>query len=349
MGRPGSDHPSLASQQAARKVESEMGRVMRRCFWGLGVCSALAALGLAYFLSVFPRAEPASLELVERTPERLERGAYLAEHVAVCTDCHSERDFSRFTGPVKPGSVGQGGERFGHEAGLPGDVYAANITPYRLAGWTDGEIVRAITSGVSADGRALFPIMPYPAYAQLCEEDLFSLVSYVRTLAPVPNDPPQTSLDFPVNLLVRTLPSPATPPKACPDPNDSVAYGRYLVNAASCADCHTKRNGPDPVVGQEFAGGNRFPLPGGTEVVSRNITPDRETGIGSWSKEAFINRFKAYRDEANLHPVQPGDAQTVMPWSRYAWMSERDLGAIYDFLRTLRPVRTDAAKPLAQR
>ncbi|HTU62347.1 MAG TPA: hypothetical protein VMF89_28000, partial [Polyangiales bacterium] len=92
-----------------------------------------------------------------------------------------------------------------------------------------------------------------------------------------------------------------------------------------------------------------FPLPGGSKIVSANLTPDMDTGIGSWSKEQFINRFKPYRSAENLHQVAAGERQTIMPWSQYAGMSDQDLGAIYDYLRTQKPVRSDAAKAVAQR
>lgn len=324
-----------------------MGRVARWLVWLMVALVSVAAAGVAAFLAKFPADIPVSTLVVERTPARLERGAYLAEHVAVCTDCHSERDFSRFSGPVKPGTVGKGGAHFGKELGLPGDVVARNITPYKLSSWSDGEILRALTAGVSRDGSALFPLMPYQNYANMCEEDLLSLISYVRSLKPVESEPQASSLDFPLNLLVRTLPKAASLVKSCPKPEDGVAYGKYLVTMASCADCHTPRNGPEEIPGKQFSGGTTIPLPNGTTITSANLTPDVETGIGSWSKEAFIARFRNYRDAGSLHAVGQGERQTIMPWSQYAGMSDQDLGAIYDFLRTQKAVRSDAKKPVA--
>ena len=151
------------------------------------------------------------------------------------------------------------------------------------------------------------------------------------------------------NLLVRTLPQPAHNPQRCPQPEDGAAYGRYLVTLASCTHCHTPHDGAEPVAGKEFAGGVEFPFPDGSVARSANITPDLETGIGSWSKQAFVNRFKPYRDAAQLAHVGPGERKTVMPWSQYAGMTERDLGAIYDYLRTLAPVRSEVSRSVAQR
>lgn len=326
-----------------------MARVFRWLLGSLAVLSTLMLSALAYLFVVYPIAEPPPAVKADKTPEQLARGAYLAENVAVCTDCHSERDFSRFSGPVKDGTLGKGGARFGHELGLPGEIIAPNITPHKLSSWSDGEIVRTLTSGVTPQGRALFPLMPYQGFAQMCEKDLLSVVSYLRNLEPVESDPPRTTLDFPLNLIVRTIPKPVALVKDCPEPSDGLAYGKYLVTIASCADCHTTRNGPDVVPGKEFAGGNSFSLAGGAKITSANLTPDMDTGIGSWSKQMFINRFKPYRDKQSLHQVAAGERQTIMPWSQYAGMSDEDLGAIYDYLRAQKPVRSDAAKAVAQK
>ena len=90
-----------------------------------------------------------------------------------------------------------------------------------------------------------------------------------------------------------------------------------------------------------FAGGHEFPLESG-KVVSPNITPDPLTGIGGWPREAFVARFRGYADGAPA--VSPGDPNTPMPWTLYAGMTEEDLGAIYDYLRTVAPVRNAVEK-----
>jgi hypothetical protein len=78
-------------------------------------------------------------------------------------------------------------------------------------------------------------------------------------------------------------------------------------------------------------------------VRSANITPDKETGIGTWNKEIFIKRF---RDSMLLaeQAVKPGDYNTVMPWTTYAGMNDTDLGAIYDYLTTLPAVNNKVEK-----
>lgn len=324
-----------------------MGRALRWVGVGVGSLASVATLGLGYLLLAYPVMPTPEAGEVAVDAAKLARGAYLAEHVAVCVDCHSQRDFSLFSAPVVDGTIGQGGQHFGHELGFPGELIAPNITPHALSSWSDGELMRAITAGVTPDGRALFPLMNYPAYSKLCRADLEALVTYVRSLEPVANTPPRSKLDFPVNLIVRTLPKPVQLDSACPDVQDTVAHGKYLVNTAGCIDCHTQREGPDLKLALSFAGGVTMKLPNGGSVVSKNLTPDA-SGIGGWSREQFVRRFAMYRERANLYQVSAGDAQTIMPWNMYAGMSDQDLGAIYDFLRTVKPIKTEDPKIAAR-
>ncbi|WP_207426290.1 cytochrome C [Pedobacter sp. SYSU D00535] len=301
-----------------------------------------AGAGLSYVKFALPDLEEAPKLKVELTPERIARGKYLANHVAVCIDCHSTRDWSKFSGPLDPKGIGTGGEKFDHNVGFPGEVYVPNITPYNLKNWTDGEIFRAITSGVKKDGSAIFPIMPYKSYGKMDKEDIYSIIAYIRTLPSQATSSPERSLDFPLNFLVNTMPEEAnlTP---IPSESNQLAYGAYLVRSAACRDCHTKQEKGEFMEGMDFAGGQDFGLPGG-KVTSANITPDKETGIGSWTKEQFVSRFKAHENANAEREVNPGDFQTIMPWTMYAGMKATDLEAIYTYLRTLKPVKNQVTK-----
>ena len=311
----------------------------KKILLGLVIVVVLAIVGgYSYMMLAFPAvSDPADLT-VEITEARLVRGKYLAEHVALCVDCHSQRDFTKFAGPIIPGTLGRGGERFGEEMGLPGNFIASNLTPANLKDWTDGELFRAITAGVGRDGRPLFPIMPYQNFGRMDKEDIYSIIAYIRLLAPIEARHPTSEATFPMSLIMRTIP--ANPPLGTrPDPSDKFAYGKYLVTAASCADCHTPMEKGEPLPGMDFAGSFEMNLPGGT-IRSANITPDKETGIGNWTEDMFVQRFKAYADSAYVDPVVPhGEFQTVMPWRMYAGMEEQDLRAIFAFLKSLNPVR----------
>jgi mono/diheme cytochrome c family protein len=311
----------------------------------VGIFLLLIIVGLVYFNLAFPKAEAVPNIKVDITAERVARGEYLAKHVTECLDCHSERDWTKYAGPVLSGSEGKGGELFNEEtAGVPGDVYAKNITPAGIGNWTDGELIRAITTGVSKDGTALFPIMPYQNFNQLTKEDLYSIVAYIRTLKPIENRIPDRQLDFPMNLIVKTIPLTSYTPAHPQDKSDSVAYGEYLTTIASCGECHTQLDKGEPVKGMEFAGGMPFGLPAGT-VRSANITPDDETGIGKWTKEQFIDHFKSFSSDSSHNiSVGPKEFNTIMPLTMLAGMTVEDLGAIYSYLKTLPPVHSQVVR-----
>lgn len=300
---------------------------------------------LIYFNSVYPKVNPPSNEKVEVTPARLERGEYLAKHVTVCLDCHSTRDWSKLDAPVIQNTLGKGGEEFnGQNAGVPGKLFAKNITPAGIGNWTDGELIRAITCGVNKDNVALFPLMPYIHYNNLSKEDLYSIVAYIRSLPAIQNTIHERSLDFPLNLIVKTMPIKSYTPASEPNKNNSIEYGKYLVNAASCFDCHTQMVKGQPIIEKSFAGGFPFQISSGT-VRSANITPDPVSGIGNWTKEQFVARFKSMDPDSNQIPsVGAKDFNSVMPWTLYGGMKREDLSAIYDYLRSIQPVKNVVVK-----
>jgi mono/diheme cytochrome c family protein len=106
---------------------------------------------------------------------------------------------------------------------------------------------------------------------------------------------------------------------------DAVKRGEYLARAADCLVCHTVPGGAD------YAGGLAIPLPFGT-LYSTNITPDKDTGIGDYSDQDFLNAIHrgTRRDGANLYPA--------MPFASYTYMSDADALAIKAYLFSLAPV-----------
>ena len=301
---------------------------------GFIIFVALAAGSLLKFY--FPNMDEAPKLSIKITPERIEKGRYLAYNVAVCMDCHSSRDWTTFAAPLKD-NLGGGGEKFGREMGFPGDIYSPNITPYSLGNWTDGEIYRAITSGVNKNGDALFPVMPYHNYGQMDQEDIFNIIAYLRSIEPIESSTPKRELDFPLNLIINTMPKEAQV-KTRPSPDDQVAYGGYLVNVSGCVNCHSKRDKGSIIPGTEFGGGMEFKQVNGI-VRSPNISPDKTTGIGKWTKESFVQRFKQYSDSTHI-PKKLGknDFNSPMPWYMYAGMKESDLEAIYSYLKSIKPI-----------
>ncbi len=304
----------------------------------------LAGVFLIYIKTALPNVGEAENLTIDVTPERIERGRYLANTVTVCMDCHSIRDWSKFSGPLTQGTLGKGGDRFDQTIGVPGVFYAKNITPVGIKRYTDGELLRVITTGVTKEGRAMFPLMPYRNYGRMDKEDIFDIIAYIRSLSPIENVVPESKADFPMNFIINTIPKEADF-QSKPDATDQLAYGAYLINASGCGECHTPVNKGQIIPELFLSGGRDFQFPDGAIVRSANITSDPETGIGKWTKEQFIARFKAYADSAYTLPsVRPGEFNSIMPWTMYSQMKESDLGALYTFLHTVKPIPNKVTK-----
>lgn len=307
----------------------------------LGVV-ALAIGGISWLAWRKPAARPVSATRIEVTPARLARGKYLVENVADCLGCHSDH-LNTFGFPVKPGTEGQGGFPFDAKLGVPGLVCAQNITPDPETGvgkWSDDEILRAMREGVDQKGNALFPMMPYVQLRAMSDEDAKSVVAYLRTLKPIRHVVPPKSIDFPVNLIVKFIPKPLDGPVTAPDPQkDHIAYGQYLTKIGGCYECHTPHDEKQRLDdARAFAGGWEMRGPWG-RVITANLTPHPDSYIGRATKEEFIGRFRAFASmNASTAPVPPKGRNTVMPWLAFSHMSDHDLGAIYDYLKTVKPV-----------
>ncbi len=288
--------------------------------------------GYIYIMTSYPKAGPAPDITLEPAPEKLERGGYLANHVSSCIDCHSHRNWDYFSGPVIPNTEGMGGEIFKDVFGV---VFSKNITPAALRDWSDGELFRAIASGVDKNGGPLAPMMPYEALNEMSQEDLCSIILYIRTLKPIENEISASNIKFPFSVIFRTLPKPYGS-KPTPSPSDTLTYGKYLSTIGGCRFCHTPQEKGRAAPCKEFSGGHEFPSAFGL-VRSVNITPDEETGIGAWSMQDFIERFKSYEIEVfRKMPVAEGEFNTVMPWTMFSGMTSQDLTAIYKYLRTVK-------------
>lgn len=326
---------------------------MRKIFKIILGLIVLVLLGLGaialYVKTALPNIGEAPNLTVELTETRIERGRYLANAVIACMDCHSKRDWSVYSAPIMEGTFGGGGEKFGPEIQFPGTVYSPNLTPYNLSNWTDGEIFRAITTGQTKHDKAIFPLMGYQSYGKMDPEDVYSVIAYLRTLKSIENDIPPPDLDFPVNFIVNTMPAKAAL-KTKPATTDKVAYGAYLVSIANCKDCHSKFDSKGGLIpGTEYSGGRIFNFPNGIVVTAPNITFDKETGLGTWPEETFIQKFKQYSDTTyHLPKLGPNDFNTPMPWTMYTQIDSNDLSAMYHYLKSLNPISNKVEKFVKQ-
>lgn len=321
----------------------------RRWPWVLSGVVAAGALAATAFFTVLPRSRPPPPIVVRTAPEVVERGRYLAVNVLQCVDCHSVRDWTLYGGPpLEPIGAGRpcldrktptAGVNVGQEF-FPGVLCIRNITPdveTGIGAWSDGEIIRAVREGIGRDGRGLFPIMPYFIYRDLADADVEAVVAFLRTLAPARSaQTPKRVIEFPLNLLVRLWPKPIDTPVVAPDRSaEPLAYGEYLGRIARCEFCHSPRepNSLAAFPGRRYAGGMPFFLGKQRVMYPMNLTP-HASGLGSWTKEQFIARFKAH---VVPRPVDPRE-NTLMNWNAFAGMTEEDLGLLYDFFMTLPPV-----------
>jgi len=294
--------------------------------------AAALTLTIGWRPIIGPKARPLTARTFESNPQRVARGHYLANAVSGCSYCHSEHDWSKPGQPIVPGREGVGEPV--PFAGLPGRVIAPNLTPDVQTGtgaWTDDQLARAIREGIGHEGRALFPLMPYPRFRNMSDEDLASVIVYLRSLPPVRHELPATEIIFPVRYLIRNAPEPLTQPVPQLDSSDRVAWGNYLVTIGGCEDCHT----PQDAHGQEiaamnFSGGSVLEDPG-AKAAAANLTPDA-TGISYYDETMFLKAMRTgYVGARKLSPV--------MPFAFYGNMTDDDLKAIFAYLRTVKPVK----------
>src|SRR5215831_9579635 len=187
-----------------------------------------------------PRIRPLTDRKFEKTPARLARGRYLVNGIGACFACHGPLDPNLPGWPPVRGKEGSGVNDASVES--PGLV-AANLTPDRETGignWTDDMLARAIREGVGHDGRLLHPtVMPYEFYGLMSDEDLASIVVYLRSIPPIRNVFPPAKAS---GQVVAPYATPIYAPVPQPDQSTPVKRGAYLVQIGACQWCHTLRD-----------------------------------------------------------------------------------------------------------
>ena len=279
-----------------------------------------------------PRTRPLTDRRFEPTPARLQRGEYLVRCVSGCLFCQSEIDTAVEGLPIKTGMAGSG--RTIAAENMPW-LTAPNLTADRETGagaWTDDVLARAIREGIGHDGRALFPFMPYRNYQHMSDEDLASVVTYIRTLRAVRHDNPPTAISFPLNRLINSAPQPIAGVVAEPDLSTREKRGAYLVTLASCGDCHTPMDDKGQYLpGMDLAGGNILEYADARPPrAAANLTPS-PNGIPYYDEDLFVEVMRTGR-------VRDRQISDVMPWGHYRGMTDEDLTAVFAYLKTVKPV-----------
>jgi cytochrome c553 len=305
----------------------------------LGVLIVLVAAAAAYLELRSAKQRPIDPgRKFEATPARLERGKYIVTAASDCLMCHTEHDWSTHGAPELPGMRGAGWDVPYLENKMPGKVFAPNITPdveTGIGAVPDDAIARAIREGVARDGHAIF-MMPWQNYSQLSDEDLASVVVYLRSLSPVKKQRPRTEINVPVRWIMKFLTRPITAPVPPPDLSTPVARGKYLATLGDCEGCHTPVNKRhEPLPGMAFAGGQEFRGPFGLRR-SSNITP-HASGIAHYNEKLFVRTMRT----GNIGGRR---ISSLMPWPYLRNLTDDDLKALWAYLQTVKPVAHDVPR-----
>lgn len=292
-------------------------RVLR---WTSRLALGLLALGVTLLLVAYTVSEHQAARHFDVPANRLLQAAFVSDEALVaagerlatirgCNDCHGA-DL---------------GGRVMIDDPLLGRIVTANLTPAgATAAFTMADWDRAIRHGVRPDGTG-YLIMPSNEFHVLSDADLTALVAYLRQVPPVRHSLPASQvrplghalhaagvLDLiPASKVAHDAPRP-TPPPVGP----TAAYGAYL--AIGCTGCH----------GQNYAGG---PIPG-LGVVAANLTPDTQTGLGTWTERDFAHALRTGTrpDGTALDPVMPVAATKLL--------TDTEVAALWAYLQTLPPV-----------
>ncbi len=309
---------------------------MKKFFKWLGIALGVIILGLAglalYVVKIWnPTYEVHVPDIkVEATPARLERGKELV--LTLCSECHKDPETKLLTGR----RLGDLPEQFGV-------AYSRNITKdpvHGIGAWSDGEIIWLLRTGIHPKTHRYVP----PWMVKLtgaADEDLYSIVSFLRSDDPVVAPASVQNKESEASALAKLLTfigafKPYDYPKATivrPDSTNDVAYGSYMANGVfACYECHSAdfatndRLNPEKSVGF-YGGGNPMPNYDKLLIPTRNLTPDKDHGIGNWTEDQFVQALMTgFRSDGTLMRY---------PMMRFTHVPEREIRSIYRYLRTI--------------
>jgi hypothetical protein len=242
------------------------------------------------------------------------------------------------------GAAGSGGTDAGSDAhDAAGDALDANDA---AAEANDAAVADAGAPDASADGGSsagssnayLNPVMPYYVFHNMTDEDADAIVAYLRTVPGVNNEIPRRSAVFDVPAPANYLDPDLIPlPRADYMERESALRGRYLASESGlCIECHTKHlmTGPDPLdTTKLFQGGEDFSALFASTLmihpVSKNLTSDVATGLGSWTFDQVYNAIKMGKDKNG------GGICPPMPTNDYKNLTMDDATDIANYIKSL--------------
>ncbi len=320
-----------------------MKKIMKVLGYGLGAVALLVAAGLLYFnLKGIPDHAynpPAEVLHLKVRPDsvRVARGEKIAS--MQCMACHANTTDGKLVG--KP---------MGEIPKVFGSVHSLNLTRdsvHGIGAWTDGELYYFLRTGIHNDGRWSPPFMP--KYSLMADEDIYSVIAWLRSddprLAPDSREYPPNQYNLFVKVLANTLFEPPPMPErpiTIPDSTDRVAFGKYVGTALGhCYSCHSMdmlkvdELVPEHSVGY-FGGGIPMQNQEGQIVMSANLTMDKETGIGNWTEQQFI--------EAVRFGKKPGGGTLAYPMAPHPMLSDNEVSAIYTYLKTVPVIKNQVQR-----
>ncbi|TAF65441.1 MAG: cytochrome c [Cytophagales bacterium] len=297
----------------------------------------LSFVAFIYFRGI-PKYEAKKVEFkAEITPERIERGRKMV--TMLCAGCHLDSKSYTLSGKQMKDAPPDFGV-----------VHSANITQHPELGigkWTDAEIAYLLRTGIKPDGQYLPPYMPKLLHTS--DEDLKSIIAFLRSengmVKATDRKAPKTEASFLVKFLCFIDPSwqpfeyPTKEIKT-PDKKDKLVYGEYLVNNYDCFTCHsadfTKLNVAEPRKSKGYLGGGNSMLNmEGKKMITKNITSDKETGIGNWTEAEFMTAMKTGK--------LPSGKSFQYPMVPYTLMDDEELKALYAYLQSTPPITNKIA------
>ena len=256
------------------------------------------------------------------TPQ-IERGRYLVA-LGDCVACHTPAGAVPFTG--------------GRPVATPfGTVLSANLTPDDETGigrYTPDTFYRALHEGIDRNGRHLYPAFPYTNTTWVTREDSDAMYAYLRTLQPAAHAVDRNRLPFPFNIrglmvVWNWLYLDKGPYVADASKSTEWNRGAYLVQGLGhCEACHTPRNVLGGPKRNQALHGGAF-----GHWFAPDITPNRRTGIGAWSRDDLLQFF---REGRNAHSAASGEMGEVVGFST-SEMTDADLSAMLVYLQDRTP------------
>jgi len=309
---------------------------------GITLVSIIAIVGviLTYIgMSDIPsyETEEITFEAVS-SPAAIERGEKLAS--MLCAGCHLNWETGKLTG-----------KRMLDAPAEFGVIYSQNITQNKKFGigeWTDAEILFLLRTGIKKDGQYSPPYMA--KLPNMADEDLNAIIAFLKSDNPmVAADPTYDSPTKPsllTKVLCRVVFKPFAMPEAeilMPDESNEIELGKYLAINLECFSCHSSDFKTNDFLNPEaspgyFAGGNMPLDEQGRVMLTANLTPDVETGIGSWSKEDFIKAVK--------YGMKDGEKGLAYPMTPYVQLTDAEAGAIFEYLRTIPAIKNNVERSI---